>query len=145
MSITTTIEIKKTGASWRRWTGKHHLVQDGATETVCGRPVPEDSTTTQYPSHHCYRCEAKAPDDLLDAAEAARKAIADQIDGHHEKVLDANRKGRFVVYRCRLCGSQHAGQGRGPGQAYCMNPSGHHVAQLEQIDVQGPAWEEQSS
>lgn len=127
-------------ASWRRDSGKFHLVVDGDVEAVCGRPISAESRTTPYQSHNCYQCERKASEEQLAAAEVARKAILEKIEEGYERILAANRAGRFSIHRCKKCGRQH----RSPstldrGVAYCIEQG--HQADLEQIEVQGPAWE----
>lgn len=139
-----TIEIPRTGASWRHLggKGKYHLVADGASRTVCGRDVPDDARISAHTTIGCHRCTTRRPD-LVEAAAEARKVLSDQINGVRREQLEAVRAGNFVVFRCRKCGAQHARPGVGAGVPFCMDAG--HPADLERVDAKGPAWKDPES
>jgi hypothetical protein len=128
-----------TGARWVGWgRSTWHVQPDDSGTTVCGRAVPDDARTTIYNPVACRRCKAKAPE-LVEAAEAERKGRYEIVHGLRAEALDANRAGKFVVHRCRLCGRQHSQPNPGvPGVPYCWDEN--HVADLEIIWATGPAW-----
>lgn len=119
---------------WGR--GKWHIERDESGQTVCGRDLPEDARTTIYNPVVCARC--KKDEEAVALAERARKDLWEQQDLIEQNALDRNRDGEFVVYRCKTCGRQHAGRGRGPGVPFCMREG--HPADLEVVEVKGPKW-----
>lgn len=119
---------------WGR--GKFHVQRDDEDVTVCGRDVPDDARTTIYSPVLCDRCRKDVG--AVTAAEAERKARFDRKDAAGERILEKNRAGQFIVVRCRKCGMQHVGGGIGQGTPFCMRA--HHEADLEVVEVTGPAW-----
>jgi endogenous inhibitor of DNA gyrase (YacG/DUF329 family) len=116
--------------------GKFHVEVDRCGQTVCGKPVPTEVRTTLYRPALCARCGNDEA--AVTAAEMTRKQHWEKVDAQRRDVREAQRKGVFVVYRCRLCGAQHQRPQPGGGVPFCITDN--HVADLEEVAAQGPAW-----
>jgi hypothetical protein len=127
-------------AQWGR--GKYHVVPDGTRTTVCGKPVPEDARTTIYRPLTCALCVRKDPA-MAEAAEAARQALYARQSERYEQALDRDRRGEFVVHRCKVCGRQCSTPVvQANGTQICALPGQpFHETQPEELILQGPAWE----
>lgn len=78
----------------------------------------------------CQRCQKK-----YDQRQESKAKWNDRLDAARER-REANRAGRFVIYRCRTCGLQHNPPTH--GVAFCLVD--HHEADLEVVEVSGPAF-----
>ena len=115
--------------------GKFHVDVGGV--TACGKPVTYPVKTTVYPCHVCSRCERDT--EAYADAEAFRKQAFAKGNDEVTRRRNVERRGIFTVYRCRLCGTQHhTHPDRQQGVPYCM--TANHVADLEAVIAQGPAW-----
>ena len=120
--------------------GKFHIDTGGT--TVCGKPVTYPTRTTIHTPAVCARCAKDTA--AYERAEAFRKTAWADVNDRVTAQRDAERAGRFTVYRCRLCGTQHHTRpGEQRGVPFCM--TAFHEADLEEIVVQGPPWIDPSS
>lgn len=130
----------ETGARYVQWgRGVWHVQADGEPQTCCGKDVPEDHRETVYRPSLCARCLKH--DTAVEAAEQRRKAAWQAKHDQAQRVIDNHRAGRFVVYRCKLCGQQihHVS---GPGSPFC---EAGHFAEIEGVEAQGTPWVDPAS
>lgn len=114
------------------WGGKSHVLARHGRATLCGKRT--DAPPPTYLNDEaplCARCGKRY------AAECEqRERHAERFEAAQEKLRE-NRRGRFAVYRCTLCGTQHQAPGR--GVPFCF--AAGHVAEIEVLEVQGPAFD----
>lgn len=124
------VSVERTAVAWPG--GKPHLLLSHGKATLCGRrvdsdafPATDENVCARCEKHQARRVERK---DYWNKRIAAAKAKGEE-----------NRRGRFIVYRCKLCGAQHNPPGE-RGVAFCI--AAHHVAELEAIEARGPLFGE---
>lgn len=111
------------------WGGVSHVVSSHGKDTLCGRRLDDAAKSATTPT--CKRCVAKH-----EVAEQRKVEWAKRSEADAEKTR-ANREGRFVVYRCKVCGAQR--QPSSHGVPWCV--AGMHPAELEVVEVQGPIFD----